>query len=114
MGNFFRGIVSFLGVGVVWLIVGACAIFYITAFKDGVHEWIGWEGFFVNIIAVALMMFLGPLGMTLVAIVGGYGAYYVWEWPLWITVIAFFPGLAFMIGGLLVSLTTALLQRRTI
>lgn len=36
-------------------------------------------------------------------IVGGYGAYYVWDWPLWAVVPVFFPGLAFIIAGLLVS-----------
>ncbi|MDX0983294.1 hypothetical protein GOL22_14085 [Sinorhizobium medicae] len=112
MGEIFRNIIAGLGSGVALLAVLAISIFYLIAFQDGAHEWFGFGGIAATIIAIALLMFLGPLGTMAVAVVGGYGAYYVWDWPLWLAVIVFFPGIAFMIGGVTFSLLGSLFGRR--
>lgn len=108
MGDFFRGVIGAIG-GVTAMALGlAVGIFYLFAFLTGADIWFGWDGWWVAVIAVLAMMVLGPIGTVFIAIVGGYGAMYGWHWHWLPTIVVFFPGIAFMVGGILLTTVTSI------
>lgn len=111
MGTFFKGIMGAIGTFAAMAISLAVAAFYLVAFFRGADIWFGWEGWWVAVLAVLMMMFLGPLGTMFIAVVGGYGALYGWHWHWLPTVIVFFPGVAFIVGGILMTSVTSLFAK---
>lgn len=112
MKNFVTSVLGVVGVfGAMAIGLGALA-FYTVAFEAGAAEWFGWTGWWVPVLfVVSVIMFRsGPI-IAAAMIIGGYGAYYAWEWPVWIVVPVFFPGLAFMIAGLLVAAAGGFAER---
>lgn len=104
MKNFITTVLGAIGVlGVMALGLAAIA-FYTVAFEVGAKAWFGWKGWWVPVLFFACM-FIFRSGLLLAAgmVIGGYGAYYAWHWSLWAVVPVFFPGLAFMIAGLLIA-----------
>jgi hypothetical protein len=103
------GTIGFFGMMALLLVVLG---FYTTAFEAGAEEWFGWEGWWVPALFIlAAVTFRSGLLFAIGMVIGGYGAYYAWDWPLWIVVPVFFPGLAFMIGGLFVALVGSTLEK---
>lgn len=112
MKDFVAGIAAVVGVFGVMLLGLVAIAFYAIAFEVGAEEWFGWEGWWVITLFLAVaFIFRGGLVLSAGMVVGGYGAYYVWDWPIWIVVPVFFPGLAFMIAAILASVVSSAMER---
>ncbi|WP_375597709.1 hypothetical protein [Devosia sp. Naph2] len=90
----------------------AVLLFYGIAFMTGLEAWLGWDGWLAILAYVVATVVLGPLGTLLTALIGGYGALSVWHWPWYFVILAFFPGIPLMAGGLMMSLLGAAFSRR--
>lgn len=112
MGNFFANLIAMVGMGLMVLIAILIGGFYIVSFSFGMEHWLGWEGFWVPIVGAFVYLFLGGPGAVVLAAIGGYGAYAEWDWPIWVCVLVYFPGFAFLIGGVVISLLGAMFRRR--
>ncbi|GLS30551.1 hypothetical protein SAMN04488498_103133 [Mesorhizobium albiziae] len=112
MKDFATSVIGFVGVFGVMALALAAIGFYAVAFEAGAEEWFGWEGWWVPaLFLVGVFVFRAGLLLAAGMFIGGYGAYYAWDWPLWAVVPVFFPGLAFMIGGLLVAAIGSTVER---
>jgi hypothetical protein len=104
MKDFIATVLGAAGVLGVMAIGFVAIAFYAVAFEVGAEEWFGWEGWWVPVLFfVGMFIFRSALLLSAGMVIGGYGAYYAWDWPLWVVIPVFFPGLAFMIAGLLVA-----------
>lgn len=112
MGEWIAGI-AVGAFGLLFMVAGlAFTIFYIAAFGNGAELWFGWNGVVACIVGAFLVFGLRGLGTVIAGVVGGYGAYYGWHWSLWLTILVFFPGLAFMAGSLAFAALGAIFSRQ--
>lgn len=111
MKDLIGGILATIGVVGGLVVAFAILIFYSVAFIEGADSWFGWEGWWVGMLFFAVVFFFRGFGLTLLLIVGGYGAYNEWDWPLWIVVPVFFPGIAMIVGGLLFAGLSSIFSR---
>lgn len=112
MKDFATSVLGVIGVFGVMALMLLAVGFYTVAFEAGAEEWFGWQGWWVPaIFLIGVFMFRSALLFAAGMVVGGYGAYYAWDWPLWAVVPVFFPGLAFMIAGLLVTAVGATMEK---
>lgn len=105
-------IIAVVGGTAVMAISFGITIFYLVAFLEGMDVWFDLTGWWVAALGALLIMFLRGLGTVVVAVIGGYGAIYGWDWHWLLAVIVFFPGLAFMAGALAFTAATALFSAR--
>jgi hypothetical protein len=108
MGGFLAAIAGGTAALLFFGMAGAVLLFYAFAFIDGAALWFGWEGWWVAMLFVFGLFFFRHIGVMVAGIIGGYGAYYGWDWPLWAVVIVFFPGLAFLVAGVFLTALGAL------
>ncbi|MER8440726.1 hypothetical protein NKH36_33110 [Mesorhizobium sp. M1312] len=112
MKDFVTTILGVVGVFGAMAIGLTALAFYTVAFEADTNERFGWNGWWVPVLFfVGVMIFRSGLLIAAAMVIGGYGAYYAWEWPLWIVVPVFFPGLAFMIAGLLIAAVGGVAER---
>lgn len=107
-----RGLLGAAGSMLAFILSLAVAGFYLVAFFEGAGVWFGWHGWWVGALAPIVMIFLGPVGTIFIAVVGGYGAHYGWHWHWVLCLVAFFPGLAALVGYALMSGVGAIFSRR--
>lgn len=101
-----------LGKVAVFAIALAVSAFYLLAFFEGAEVWFGWKGWWVPVLGVIIMFASGPIGTIVIAVIGGYGAYYGWGWHWLLCAIVFFPGFAAVIGSALFKLAAGMFTRR--
>lgn len=112
MKDFAASVLGAVGLFGVIAIVLAVLGFYAVAFEVGAEEWFGWEGWWVTALFVVGVFLLRSGWLIAAAMaIGGYGAYYDWEWPLWVVIPVFFPGLAFILGALLFAALAATMEK---
>lgn len=87
---------------VVWIVGVVLMLVTLTAYYAGMKVWLGW-GFFPAFAVMIVAFFLRDLGGLFISVVGFFGMWKGWDWPVWQAFLVAFPMLAIigmmMLGG---------------